>query len=446
MADTTSQLNKLRHAGVRTLVGWSALLFGTRVLGAAAAYASQVAIARWFGADVLGQYVIAFSLILVASLVATGGFAEAAPRFVGLALNQANANTLRGYVRRASQVTVVGGLVVSVIGAIITWLFVSDTYQAVVLIAFAFMPCYALLRLNASFAQGFAQLALRELPNSIFRPALFFFGVACCFFLQIEASAEILILLHGVIIVGIMIFMVVMISRSTTLHAGDTEPVYNDRLWLSVVPSLAVTGAFYMFLPEIINLLVSFFLGATEIAHLNAAMRTGMLVMFVIHAIDSAFLPRATHLLALKARDDLASWVLRAATLKVLATAVATVVFLLSGEHILGLFGEEFRAAQPSLIIFACGFFLRVLIAPPLQIMILGNQQKACVRASLASLVVLICSVVVVVPLWGLVGASVSAVLSMLAWGVVLMGPAKSSLGFHPAPLAWVISRYFAGR
>jgi len=413
-----------------------------RILGAAAAYATQVAIARWFGADVLGQYVLGFSLILIASLIATGGFADAAPRFVGLAMNEANAGLMRGYVRRASQVTVLGSLIVSSIGAIITWFFVSQSYQAVILIALAVLPAYALLHLNCSLAQGFARLALRELPNSVVRPTLFLVGVIVCWWLAIDVGSHTLMIIHGVIIVATMMFLIIQISRTTKNLAGKAAPVYEDRLWFSVVPSLAATGAFYMYLPEIVNLIVSSFLNATEIAHLNAAMRTGMLVMFVIHAIDSALLPRATHLLASQERNDLESWVLRAATLKVIATGGGIVVFLILGEKILGLFGEGFRVAAPALYIFSCGFFLRVLIAPPLQVMILAGQQAACVRASLASLVVLIVSVVITVPTWGLIGAATSAVLSMVAWGLVLTGPAKASLGFHPAPLTWVTWRF----
>lgn len=433
--------NKLKHAGVRSLIGWSTILFLGRITGAIATYATQIFIARWFGADVLGQYVLAFSVLLIAGIIATGGFAEASPRFVGLAMTSGESGQLRGYVRRAQQVTLIGSIFVAVSGAVITWFFVSETYKSAILIALLILPASASLRLHASFAQGYSRLVLKEFPGSVLRPIFFLIAVFCLWRSMQDVQANTLMVLHGLIIAAIMVFMVFQISSTTKVHTEGAIPVYQDKVWISVIPPLAAAGAFYMYLPEIINLTVSPFLDSIEIAYLNAAMRTGMLVMFVIHAIDSAFLPRATHLLSSQTSPELESWVIKAAMLKVIATSVALAIFWLGGEKILGLFGEEFQGAATALCIFASGLFLRALIAPPLQLMILSGQQKACVLASIASFVVLAISAYFIVPSLGLIGASVCAVLSMLTWGVVLTNPAKSRLGFHPAPLTWLISR-----
>lgn len=435
--------DNLSQAGLLTLFKWSGVLFTARVAGAVAAYVVQIGIARWLGADVLGQYVLAFSMVLIMSVAATAGFAEAAPRYVGIATANKDYSELKGFIQRGQQVTIACSITLLLIGSLITWSYASTTYQAVLLIAWVVVPAFALIRFFAGVAQGYAKLMLREFPNSVVRPILFTTCVYLAYLLTSGVDAVFLLILHGVLIVSTTAYMYLRITQITENYTKHTTARYRDREWATVAPSLAIAGAFYMYLPELVNLSVSRYLEPMELAHLNAAMRTGMLVLFAIYSIDSAYLPRATKHLAAAQFQDLERWVLRTALLKIISTLTALVVFLLLGKEILSLFGSDFHSASTALYIFAAGLLIRVLIAPPLQLMNLAGQQSACVVASITSLLVLITSTNLLVPAWGINGAAISAVLSMIAWGLVLTLPAYKKLGFHSAPLAWALTALY---
>ena len=75
------------------MLGGSAFLFMCRIGGAAAAFLTQLLLARWLGAAEFGAYILAFAWLTLLSAAPVSGYAAAAVRFIGQGL----ANEEYGY-------------------------------------------------------------------------------------------------------------------------------------------------------------------------------------------------------------------------------------------------------------------------------------------------------------------------------------------------------------
>ena len=154
--------------------------FSVRIASAAILFLSQVALARWMGADQFGIYVYAWTLVLVLGGISTAGLNVGAIRIVSELRERAAHDALRGFllgsrVAVALVATTLTGLVAALVWKLAAplagspWLTVSIILLAV--------PAYALTDLQDGICRGCARIASALLAPYIIRPLLILGGI-----------------------------------------------------------------------------------------------------------------------------------------------------------------------------------------------------------------------------------------------------------------------------
>ena len=140
-------------AGVSThrFLSASALLFGSRALGASAGFATQILLARVLSADDLGTFFFATSVAAVVGLVAAAGYPDVAVRFFARYRRPCQATLLAGFIRQCRQEIIwasFGGVLLTFLLATLLWTETTETRLAIAIGALA-IPALALNWINS---------------------------------------------------------------------------------------------------------------------------------------------------------------------------------------------------------------------------------------------------------------------------------------------------------
>lgn len=168
-----------------------------------------------------------------------------------------------------------------------------------------------------------------------------------------------------------------------------------------------------------------------DVALFASAMRTAMLTSFVLVAVNSIAAPKFA---AMHRKGDMEG-LRRSAILSVrmmLVAAVPALIFmLLMPEWLMGLFGAEFQAAAPALMILALGQFVNIATGSVGYLLSMSGHERllrfnAFIGAGLA-----VGLGVVLIPSYGLIGAAISTAVSIAVQNLLCAYQVRSVLGFN---------------
>jgi len=427
------RLDRWRAHDLAALVRRSAMLFATRIGGAAIVYLTQVLLARWMGAEELGVFVVAFSLGLLLTTVATLGYADTALRFIPPAVAQGDAAAVRGWLRRGRQIVAAAAVAVAAIGAAATLGgMVPDRYAAPLLVACLGVPAFAAIRFHAALAHALSRFQLATLPATIARPALFLLGLAVLWRLNGALTATQAMALHLAVLAAVAAVVFVLASRAVDGAAARAAPRADTRLWVRTGLPLLLIALFTEYFPDLAIVLLGLFLPPHAVAVFNAAFRTAFLIAFAIIAIDAAMLPRASRLLAAGDRAALQRLVVRTSQIKLAAAVAGLAVLAAVGHHLLALFGAPFTAGYGALLILAAAQVVAAAAGPGAALLAVSGDQDRCLGVFALGLAATVALVSMLAPRYGIEGAAAAIVAVTATWSVWLNLIVARRVGIRP--------------
>ncbi len=416
------------------LIQGSGFIFTCRVTGAGLTLLTQILLARWMGAAELGIYVLGFSWCVLLGTLSTLGFSPAAMRFVNLGLARGDPGYVRAFIRLAVRLIATASLVVALTGLLLVREVLDiDPAQAQTLsIALAIVPVFSLLHFICATANGYSRFALGFLPTSVLRPATFCCLVALWWWSGSALHAPVAMALQAAAIVTIMVPTSIYFRSFILDQDSDGGNAAEPRLWLHTSLSLLIGAIFTGYFPEIVIILSGTILPSDELALLHVSFRIAMLVSFGLFAIDAFTAPDTARLYAAGDRAGLEAIVNRATRLRFFVSAAAVLAFVVLGRWVLGLFGPEFVAGYPLLLILAFGQLVQGAVGPVVRLMSVSGHQDRCLPVFAVSLVVAVGLIALLAPRLGAAGAAVAASLAVTIWALWMRQLAVRHLQLRP--------------
>jgi len=424
------------HRDLSRLIGGSALIFAYRVFGAAATFIAQILLARWMGASELGVYALAFSWCILLSTLSTGGFRLAAIRFIGEGLVREGPGYISGFMQRSRQFVVIVSVAVAIVGTVAVMVLPPadpPASRSVFIIALLAVPFFAMLNLYAGFANALSRFALSFLPNNVFRPLLFLAGIVAVWLADRALDAGVAIAVHWVAL-AIVTGLTLACSRPAFRKiSGDAAATYETRLWIRTALPLLIAALYTGYFPELMVIMVGAFVPSDQLAIFHVCFRVAMLISFGLYAVDSFTGPRITELLTNGDRVELQKIVNRTTRLKFWGAVAAIIVLALAGRRILGLFGDEFVAGYPVLLVLAGAQLAQAAGGTVTRLISMsGHQDRSLYVFGVATIVALVL-VAVLVPRYGLFGAAVAVLLDTILWVAWMRGLVIRYLSIRPS-------------
>jgi O-antigen/teichoic acid export membrane protein len=412
------------------------LAFAVRVLGAGLVYLSQIALARWMGSFEYGIFVLVWTLVLVLGGLSSLGLSLTTVRLVPEYRESGEEMLWRGLVRGTRLIALATSSAVSALGLGVIWLLhgaVDSTYAWPLSIALLCVPLYALMDIQDGIGRGHGWIDVALVPPYILRPLMLLSAMAAIHALGyplLAASAA------GAAVIATWAAAIVqarLINGRLRRAIAPGPRRYDVRRWLlSSLPLITIAGS-ELVLQNTDVLVISRYMTPEHVAVYFAAAKTMSLTMFVHYAVGSAVAHRFSGLSAAGDRESLNACVRDAVKWTFWPSLAGAAVILALGKPLLGLFGPQFDAGYPLMLILAVGLLFRAAMGPVDLLLNMAGEQARCAGVLIAATVLNISLNFALVPMLGLAGAAAATSLSMTAAALLNALVAKKRLGIDMA-------------
>lgn len=417
------------------LLTLSISLVGARVIGAALTFGAHILIARWLGADTLGEFAVAMSLAGVLSIIAAGGYPPIAQRFISKYRIENRPDLIAGFMYCARR-----GMLVTAFGLMaLTWLWLwlrpdgrSLNYTLALALGALSAPAIATVFLNGSIASAFRRPFLGFLPDTLLRPlGLIAVLSLITFCIPTKMGAfELMLITFGVAIGAAAIQWAIMSWRGINVPR-EVPRTRLDSLWRQSALPLILISLFTNYFIETDILLLSSLLDAEEVGIFNLCARFTAFTIFALHSVNQLALPDLADAHTRADRSGVTR-ALKRANLAGLGLSLSALIILAAvGRLVLGLVGPQFVQGYMVLVVLSFGQVARAALgSSSVQLMtVMGHQTKA-LPALLAGFATLIILNYTLVPRLGLDGAGIAMTAATILWSVWLAISARRVTGY----------------
>lgn len=387
-----------------------------RILG----YATQVALAQMYGPAQLGFYVLGITAVQLANVLAQFGMDTSVVRYVARYQAEGDVPRLRGTILLALWTTfalslVLAGLMFIGAGFLANRVFDEPLLETVFEAFSISLPLFTVMSMALRITQGFQTVKYMTLVQEIFQPLVNLGLIVAFYFL-------------GARILGATVAYIISMAASSVLALYYLRRIFPLLLERTAPAKLEYRAMFGVSGPMIaadftgytyawITLaIVGIFSTTSAVGIFNAAARTAAVSTLVLVAFSKIFSPMVSNLYSRGLLDDLdrlykdvARWSFSGAVGIFLITA-------LLAKDIMGVFGPEFEAGWPALIVISAAQLFTSSMGPALRILAMTGRQRTVMFTTVGSAVLSLVLGFALIPQYGILGAAVAmAVNPMLA-------------------------------
>ena len=421
----------------------SLLVFAIRILGAAATYGSMVLLARYLGSFEFGIYAYAIVLISLMALATSFGFNSSGLRFAADYLARGKNSRLSGFLSRSFWLVLTFSVSSTMIGAAIVLTFrtaIPPHYFEPILVGLLCVPIFALMNQCETTARAFRWVNVAYVPGYILRPlllAVIVGGVALVGGTMGAASAMWAMFAGSALV---LIGQSAMIYFHTREKLANTKPVFHTRHWLVVSLSFFTIDGFRMLLDNMDVMLLARFLDPQSVAIYFAVIRTSGLIAFVSFSVLALAVPKYAELHAKGDRHALQKYVSTSVQMMFWPSAIAALAMVACGRYFLSVFGPEFTAGYPAMLVILFGIVLRAATLPVEHLLNMSGYHRDTLRVYAVMALVNVALNVLLIPQFGILGAATGTYAAITICNIWLSLLVKKRLGINAAIFAFWIS------
>jgi O-antigen/teichoic acid export membrane protein len=416
-----------------------------RLIGGALLFSSQVLVAGWLGPLAFGVYSFAWSCVAVLGALAAFGLPATVVRFIAAYRESNSSSLIWGLLKFSRTVTIGFALSIAAVTMTSTASIASDSpYYWTLQFALLAVPMLAFLNLEAAFARAFAWMTLSAIGEQIGRPVLLMvFG-----WILVESfglrSAPMLAAACTLAYFVVAISQHAVLRRRIKATVKPSLPELQSGPWLRMSSSVFLLNSALMLRTNADLLLVGGLIGPLDLGIYTAAIRTATLVSFVLTITSIVVQPSLSASHTSKRQEELQQFFAAATRLTFLLSLAAAALLAIAGPSVLSLFGSEFTAGYPALIILLAGHVAAARFGPVTSLLVMTGHQRTAAWTQAGSTVLTVLLIVALIAPFGVIGAATAVALSAAGTQLALHAAARRRLDFHLPRLDFQdLMRYF---
>lgn len=400
----------------RKLLSQSALVFGVRIAGAGLVFVIQALMARLWGPEVLGQYLVAIAVANLLAISMPLGFQTIGTLFAAEYAAKGEGRNLRRFLLHAYGHILFPGLaILAAGGALAPLLGSAGTQLAAIWLPVAILALgTALIYVNGAVLVGLKRPLAGFFADTIFRPLIVAAGFGILLATQVGAALSPLLWIMALSYAAVaVIHFFITVHSARQLPDGDSDMTgLARRWWHFALPWVFIALASDFFF-DVDLLLLTPLLEHEAIAVFGVCTRIFVLASFGVMAVYSISVPG---LMEDEANADIKGLSGKIADANLAAAGLCIALLagvLVCGPLVLSLFGPEFEAGLVPLLLLTAALGVRSIFGPASLILSARNYPYASLPAIGLGLVVLILGNYILVPGMGLNGAALAALLAL---------------------------------
>lgn len=411
-------------------------MLSVRIAGAGAGFLFNVVLARLLGAEQSGAYALALTVSVITSVVARMGMDSAVLKFASAAYATHDTAALHIVERTIHKVVLAPTLILGAIGVIFApWIaesiFRDPALEAPLRWMAASIPAFSLANLYGELLRAADRHVMSAILQGTAIPAfnLVLIYWLSSYFFNAGGVAQMYLGVTG------FVFLIGFLSWKSLLNKEVAHEAVSR-----ITPSIILSAAVPMYASSVSGILMVWvdvlLLGIIEDAQAvgvyNAALRTGVLISFILLAVNSIVAPR----LAAVKQDvsEIRTLSRRAALLSAASIVPLFFIFVFFGDKVLGLFGAEFSEGYSALVVVAVGQLINAVTGPVGHILNLCGHQKIEAFMSVLSVVVNVVFCIIFIPLYGFLGAAIANASAVILCNVLRVFAVRRFVGYWVYP------------
>lgn len=413
----------------------SAVFFLGSIFSASAGYVFKLYLARTLGAEGLGVYALGMTLAGFLGIFSALGLPQSAVRFVAAYRATGQMERLRAYLVR-SLVALMAGCVA--LGAILVWsgAWISGhLYRSTALSPY--LGWFALILFTTTCSSflgqvlaGYKDVTRRTVvANFIGSPLmmgltvlLISLGLGLPGYLAAQVAS-------ALVVSGLLLFSVWRLTPRVPLSA---KPVPMEREVFSFCASAFAMDFLAFLMGQSDKVLIGYYLTARAVGIYSVAAGLVVFVPIFLQAINQIFAPtiadlhaRGEHALLGRMFHTLTKWTMA-------LTLPLALVMMVFARPLMRMFGAEFEAGWPVLVIGALGQLVNCGVGSVGYLLLMAGKQNRLMRIQAGAALVMLGLNLALVPRWGGLGAAVAAALTVAITNLWSLHEVRGGLGLSP--------------
>lgn len=402
------------------LIKGAAGSFGLQVGFAGLAFFNAIILARVLGAGGYGTFANAMAWVSLLTIPATFGFGILLVRDTAIYRSQGKWGLLKGLLRFSDRIVLVLSVLLALAAATAAGFTFSSPAQATmrhtIWIALMLLPIFALYNLRESAIRGLEYVIRARLPGMLIRPGLLLAGIGVIYFFwpnRLSAPAAMSVNVGaGVVILGTGIFF---LKRLLPPEVKQAKAEYMPGLWLKAASPMLVYGGTQIVLGQTDIVMLGAMRGAHDVGLYAVAYRLSYLLIYVTYAAEVILAPVTSRMYVNGENIRLQKIITRAVRISFFSVLPFGLVLCFWGGELLGIFGHEFRGAEVALIILSVGRLLEVSLGSSALLLPMTGHERIVAKVLSSFVVANILLNGILIPRYGLEGAAIASVISLIS-------------------------------
>jgi O-antigen/teichoic acid export membrane protein len=394
----------------------SAVFFAGTLFTMAAGYFVKIYVVRILGAELLGIYALGMTLVSFMQVLGLLGLPGAAARFIAAYNATGNLAQLKAFLLKSSGIVLLLSLTLGSVTFFRGKWISQHVYRTPELAHYMgiFSVLVILGALTGFYAQvlaGFKDVARRTVITN-------FIGTPVALVLTVLTLAAGMRLwgylvsqMAGSVLVLILLLRTAWKSvPSATRNLLGPLPRLDREVFSFSAATFAMNGIEFL-TSQGDKILIGLYLAAKPVGIYVLASTLAAFVPLILQSVNQIFAPVIADLHA-RGRYDILQKLFQTLTWWILAaTLPLAAVVILFAPKVMHLFGSEFEAGWPVLVIVALGQIGNCAAGSVGYLLLMSGHQKRLMRVQLASAIVSVIANVCLIPMMGIVGAAIAAAL-----------------------------------
>ena len=416
------------------LIG-SGLSFFLRFGGLVAGYLLTLIIAHLFGAKGLGDYVLAITVLRLFTLLAKLGLDTTSIRFIASFASQEKWTSIFRF--RKQVITILS--FTSVFASILMYCLSEEIANLINvnpnfirLNAFFVLPM-AFFMLHYQSLRGLKRIAEFSFFYRISQALFSIISIVIIYQFIQDSEVPVYAYLVSVIIVSLLSFLSFQYwlkNKSEGKESAEQEIMrYSTLLKISIPLMFAQSVQFIMAWTD--KLMLGAMTTPENVGVYHTAFKLSMFAAVALMSINSIASPKFAEMFGENDMEGLKK-VVHQSTKMIFWTSVPLVtIFFIFPEFFLGLFGEEFKIGVTAFIFLSCGRLISSFSGSVGNILQMTGNQNIYASILFIGAVLNIVLNLILIPLYGINGAALASMSSLIIWNLSMVLVVKKKLGFY---------------
>jgi len=426
--------NALKDNDFSELLKKGGISFFLRIGGQIFGFLLTLLIARYFGAEGLGEYMLAVVVLRIFTLIAKLGMDTASIRFIASFAKQKKWKSLLYFRKKVVSTLLVTSIISSSLmyflaNAIANLLNINPEY--IRLFSFFILPMVFFI-LHYQSLRGLKKIAAFSF---FYRMSQAMFTIIAIIIL-LQYSNDSIVPFYAyatsLIIVSILAFVVFRSALKVKTEENVEEEIEEKSLMniLAVAMPLMFAQSVQFIMAWTDKLMIGNMMTTEDVGVYGVAFRLSMFASITLMAINSIASPKFAEMYGEKNMDGLKKVAQQSTKMIFWSTLPLVILFFMFPELLLGLFGEQFKIGVYAFLLLSFGKLVSSFSGSVGNLLQMTGKQLIYMNVLLVGAIINVLLNYFLIPIYGINGAAIASMTSIIIWNLTMVYYVKKELGF----------------